>query len=161
MTATAAAWEHLSTQPFAMARQVDDKPLCPAWILLCCSSFPPFHQVALYAILTVDTRYTSEGTSQRVVPVFLFCEGRLAEGPPAVTHGSCIKEEKEATMESQPKQLSQLKDCPKCGRSNAADTRYCEGCGANLVNVQARGATPAEKKKGLLGKLFGRSEKAS
>lgn len=52
-------------------------------------------------------------------------------------------------------QMIQLKECPKCGRSNAADTRYCEGCGASLNDVEAKTPSP-EKKKGLLAKLFGR-----
>ena len=52
-------------------------------------------------------------------------------------------------------QMIQLKECPKCGRSNAADTRYCEGCGSSLKDVEAKAPTP-EKKKGLLAKLFGR-----
>ncbi|NLV74363.1 MAG: zinc-ribbon domain-containing protein [Chloroflexi bacterium] len=51
--------------------------------------------------------------------------------------------------------MPQLKDCPKCGRSNMSDARYCEGCGASLKDVVPQTATP-EKKKGLLAKLFGR-----
>ena len=52
-------------------------------------------------------------------------------------------------------QMVPLKECPKCGRSNAADTRYCEGCGASLKDVEVKVVSP-EKKKGLLAKLFGR-----
>ena len=60
-------------------------------------------------------------------------------------------------MESQPAapQMIQLKECVKCGRSNAAETRYCEGCGASLKDVAVKAPSP-EKKKGLLAKLFGR-----
>lgn len=52
-------------------------------------------------------------------------------------------------------QMVHLKECPKCGRSNMSDARYCEGCGANIKDVEAKVAPP-EKKKGLLAKLFGR-----
>jgi len=57
--------------------------------------------------------------------------------------------------QTNPAQMVHLKECPKCGRSNLADARYCEGCGANIKDVEAKIAAP-EKKKGLLAKLFGR-----
>ncbi len=50
------------------------------------------------------------------------------------------------------KSIRGLIQCPKCGRSNPPETRYCEGCGASLKAVAK--PAEAEKKKGLFSKLF-------
>lgn len=53
--------------------------------------------------------------------------------------------------------ITHLTDCPKCGTANPPDTRYCVRCGASLAVAQSDGGeAPAQKKRGLLARLFGR-----
>lgn len=54
-------------------------------------------------------------------------------------------------------QMQGLVQCPKCGHSNAEGTRYCDNCGASLVDIAPQQARrPEETKRGLFGRLFGR-----
>jgi len=57
--------------------------------------------------------------------------------------------------------LTGLLNCPKCGRSNPSGTRYCAGCGASLLGVESRGEKESDKRKGLLGGLLGRKDRAA
>lgn len=47
-----------------------------------------------------------------------------------------------------------LVSCPKCGRSNPAGTRYCQGCGASLAGASAKQPVPVAEKKGFFSRLF-------
>ena len=58
--------------------------------------------------------------------------------------------------------MTDLIECPKCGHSNPAGTRYCEGCGASLVGIEPHVEEDrGDKRRGLLGNLFGRRSKAA
>ena len=50
--------------------------------------------------------------------------------------------------------ILRLVSCPKCGRSNPVDTRYCQGCGASLAGASAKQPAPVAEKKGFFSRLF-------
>jgi ribosomal protein L37AE/L43A len=53
--------------------------------------------------------------------------------------------------------MQNLVQCPKCGRSNAEGTRYCENCGASLAGAAPRQTRQADASKGgLFSRLRGR-----
>ncbi|MHB1296509.1 MAG: zinc-ribbon domain-containing protein [Anaerolineae bacterium] len=47
--------------------------------------------------------------------------------------------------------IATVRDCPKCGNTNPPDTRYCDSCGASLLQ-ETVAATP-QKKGGLFSKV--------
>lgn len=52
--------------------------------------------------------------------------------------------------------LLDLVNCPKCGTSNPAGTRYCHSCGASMAGTRAGKPAPAAEKKGFFSRLFGK-----
>jgi len=54
-----------------------------------------------------------------------------------------------------------LLDCPKCGHSNPVGTRYCDECGASLVDVMPRQSEDEAKGKRRQRGLLGRKDRAA
>ncbi len=53
--------------------------------------------------------------------------------------------------------LTDLINCPKCGHSNPAGSRYCDNCGASLVGVEPQAPqAEAKTKRNFFARLFGR-----